>query len=206
MSLGYFTRVGDVAQATLIPASAAHLLDGGRYFVTQRAIDANGLPTTPATSTGVTIDLTSLAVSLTAPTPGSLTSQRLVIAAASDTISGVAAVQCQRSDDGSNWTNLGTPESAAPFQIAPAAADLADGPQQLRAIATDRAGNSAISPAVAFTLDTTPPIAAVTTPISGGLTNQRLLVANVTDAVCGVASVQFQQSADGVTVGIWVAR
>jgi alpha-tubulin suppressor-like RCC1 family protein/pimeloyl-ACP methyl ester carboxylesterase len=100
----------------------------------------------------IPIDKTSPTVTVMTPAAGAVTNQRLLLAGANDAVSGVASVQFQHSTNGSTWTNVGSPLTAAPFQLSPSVPDLPNGTELVRAVATDSAGNSATSANVSFTL------------------------------------------------------
>jgi uncharacterized repeat protein (TIGR03803 family) len=89
-----------------------------------------------------------LTVSLTSPANGSLTnnSKPTLTATASDVGGpGLASIQFQYSiDGGRHWHNVGAAETSEPFSVT-FPSSLADGTYQVRAIATDNAGHSAIS-------------------------------------------------------------
>ena len=89
-----------------------------------------------------------LTVSITSPANGSFTNNNhpMLAATASDLGGpGVASVQFQYSvAGGTTWHNVGPAEAGGPFSVT-FPTSLADGSYQVRAIATDNAGNSAIS-------------------------------------------------------------
>jgi hypothetical protein len=105
----------------------------------------------------ITQDSTPPTVGVTTPTVNSITSSRNLAANASDA-NGVASVQFQVSADGNTWTNVGTPSTSSPYTSS-LPSSVADGVYQVRAQATDKAGNQGTSAAVSFTLDTTAPAA-----------------------------------------------
>lgn len=120
-------------------------------------------------------------------------------ATASDATTGVASVRIQRSAAGANaWTDVCV-DTTAPYSCAWATASAGDGRHDLRAIATDLAGNTATSAVVADRLvDTTAPTAALTDPgnaIRGTVT----LTTTSTDAGSGIASVRYERAASGST-------
>jgi uncharacterized repeat protein (TIGR03803 family)/parallel beta-helix repeat protein len=90
----------------------------------------------------------SLTVAIAAPANGSFTdyNRPTLSATVTDDLSGggIASVQFQYSSNGLAWSNAGASETAAPFTYTFPSA-LPDGTYQVRAIATDNAGNSAIS-------------------------------------------------------------
>ena len=126
---------------------------------TYRLDATNGTGTAAAQQTGtVTIDTTGPTVSVTSPQAGAATSDRTLTADASDP-NGVAVVQFQHSGDGgANWTDTAAPVTSSPF-TAGLLASLADDVYEIRALATDQAGNQVTSASVTVTLDTTAPAA-----------------------------------------------
>ena len=113
----------------------------------------------------------------------------VVAASASDNV-GVASVQFRV--DGQN---LGSPQTAAPFTTTWNSTTVANGTHTLTALATDAAGNTAVSAAVSVTVsnvvpDTTAPAVSVTAPSNGQtLSGTVVLSASASDNV-GVAGVQ----------------
>ena len=188
----------DVCNATSAPftcsADTAGVPDGV-YDVRAIATDGVGLATTSATL--------SLRVDNTAPSsvaltdPGSpLSGSVTLTATAVDAGSGIASVRIERAPaGGSTWTEVCT-DTAAPYSCA---WSDADGLYDLRAVATDVAGNTRTSAVVASRrLDTAGPAVTLTdpgSPLRGSVT----LNATATDPA-GVASVTFQRkSSSGST-------
>jgi hypothetical protein len=85
------------------------------------------------------------------------------------------------------------------FQSTPAAWNtipLADGQYEVRVVVTDRAGNTAQSPAKTTRVDNTAPVVAFTAPLDGGSVNSTAadpyaLAASATDPGSGVKEVEF---------------
>ena len=89
------------------------------------------------------IDTVAPTVTITAPSDQSVinNNQPTLSATASDASSGLASVQFEYSSDGVNWLSVGDPQTGSgPFSVS-FAVPLADGTYQVRAIATDNAGN-----------------------------------------------------------------
>ena len=181
-------------------------LADGSYRVRAVASDKSG--NTAATSTvSFMIDTVDPTIAMTAPTASSATNHAKPMLAgnASDNTggSGLANLQFQYSaNGGSTWNNAGTAQTTAPFGYTFTTA-LADGSYQARAVATDNAGNTATSPAVAFTIDTVAPTVAMTAPTNGTTTatNEPTLSATASDNTggSGLANLQFQYSTNGGT-------
>jgi hypothetical protein len=114
----------------------------GTYDLRSVAIDAAGntLASTPVTSR--VVDNTAPAVSIASP--GTFRTSTTVTATATDAV-GVANVVLEYSVSGANsWTSICT-DNATPFSCPWNAAALSDGAYDVRAIATDTAGNQATS-------------------------------------------------------------
>lgn len=179
------------------PSPTVVSAEGANQPVSGTATDKAG--NTASASATVNLDKTAPTVNITAPSAGSSTKDPTptLSAGASDTLSGVATVQFQLStNNGAAWTNVGTALTAAPYQLAVPTA-LADGSYQVRALATDLAGNQAASPAATFLVDTTPPTVSISQPVPNATTNSRAVAASASDgAGSGVARVQLQLSGD----------
>ncbi len=112
----------------------------------------------------VAVDTVAPSVSFSSP-PGNGTRvnvDRDLNATATDATSGVAGVQLQRLTPGPVWVNVGPADTAAPFtEVDFIVATLPDASYTLRLLATDAAGNTAVSSSnVTLVLDTVtaPPI------------------------------------------------
>ena len=131
------------------------------------------------------------AVSIAAPTGGTVAGTVTVTANATDNV-GVARV-----DFYVNGAFAGS-SGAAPYQYAWNTAALANGPATLYVRAFDAAGNAAQSAAVAVTVanvvapppDTSPPAVSIASPTGGNVAGVVTVSANATDNV-GVARVDF---------------
>jgi len=120
----------------------------GLYDVREVATDVAGNATTSAVVTNRRIDNTGPSISLNDP-GAAIHGTVTISAAASDTGSGVASVAIQRAPTGaSTWTTICT-AAAAPYSCSLNTTTLADGGYDLRAIATDVAGNATTSAVVA---------------------------------------------------------
>ena len=83
--------------------------------------------------------------------PGTVSGSVVVTASAADQHSAIAAVTIQRSTGAGAWTALCT-DATAPYSCAWDTTAVADGSHQLRAVASDTAGNNATSAAVTATV------------------------------------------------------
>ena len=125
--------------------------------------------------------------------PGPVTGTVTLGATANDAHSGVTSVELQVLDG--TWQTLGT-DPGAPYQASWDTTTLPDGPRDLRAIATDHAGNVETSATVTVVVDNTDPTVAFTAPIDVGFVNAAspdpfTLVASAADAGSGVKEVEF---------------
>jgi hypothetical protein len=165
-------------------------LPDGHYTLHLVATDANG-------STG-TFDLPFLldtqppAVTFQEPRPGLATNNDPTVSGrVTDNLSGVAALQAQL-DGGTPLAVRVGADGSFRFPITLPLDRSADGAHTVHLRATDVAGNVS-SFDYSFTLDTTPPAVAITSPAAQLTTNARVTVTGrATDALSGVASLQAQ--------------
>ncbi len=150
-----WNNAGNALTAAPFSFTFTTALADGSYQARAIATDnAGNTDTSPAVS--FLIDTVAPTVTMTAPANGTFTSNTTptLSATASDNTggSGLAGVQFQySSNSGSTWTNVGTAQTTAPFSFTFTTA-LALGTYEARADATDKAGNSATSPTVSFTI------------------------------------------------------
>jgi hypothetical protein len=176
-------------------------LTDGLYDLRATALDESGYARTDTVS-GRRIDNTAPAVTMT--DPGSpLTGTRAIGASATDTGgSGVTDVAFEyRPSSGGAWTAICDDGSAA-YGCSWSTAALADGLYDLRATATDAAGNTAASTVTARRVDNTAPAVTMTdpgTPVAGTVTLQS--TAGDGDGA-GVTSVLYEYRVSGST-GAW---
>lgn len=118
-------------------------------------------------------------------------------ATATDADSGIADVRIQARPSGtSSWTTVCT-VTTSPYSCA-WATGTANGPHELRAVATDRAGNTATSAVRTTLVDNLAPSVTMNdpgTPLSGTAT----FSASASDTGSGVAQVVIQASSNGST-------
>jgi hypothetical protein len=163
------------------------------------ATDNAGNSSTSAPITGRWVDNLKPTVSVVDPGIG-VTGTATIAANANDAHSGVEQVEIQYLDGGT-WTTIGT-DSSAPFEAAWDTTGLADGPYDLRAIATDFAGNVETSATDSTIVDNTDPTVAFTAPLDFGYVNAAdadpfQLVADATDTGSGVKEVEFYECNTG---------
>ncbi|GAA2074066.1 hypothetical protein GCM10009821_10740 [Aeromicrobium halocynthiae] len=151
--------------------------------------------TTPALATvQAASDWTPPTVALNAPAPavrGTVT----LTATASDADSGVPDVRIQaRAAGASSWTTICT-VTTSPYSCA-WATGTANGAHELRAVATDRAGNTATSAVRTTLVDNQAPSVTMNDP-GALLTGTTTFSASASDAGSGVAQVVIQASSNG---------
>ena len=165
----------------------------GIHVIAYRSADLAGNVEVDRTAT-VRIDTTSPLVSLADP-GGLLRGGVTLDATASDAASGVTSVAFEVSAaGGNNWQAIGA-DGTAPYGTLFDTSSVDDGAYDLRAIATDLAGNQAVSALVAgVVVDNTAPVTSDDAP--SGWSNQAVTVSlSATDSGSGVAWTQF--SLDG---------
>ncbi len=161
-----------------------------------RAVAVTGTSsTTSAVVSGVLVDNTAPTVTMSdpgSPLRGSVT----FAATASDAGSGIATVSVQYAATGtSTWTEL-CADTSAPYSCAFDTTRLADGSYALRAVATDLAGNSATSGAVANrVVDNTVSSVSLTSP--GPYVSGTVTLTATASSTAGVTSVRIQRAPDG---------
>lgn len=161
-----------------------------------RATAVVGTQSYTDTVTDVLVDNTPPTVAVTSP--GSTVSGVVTVATtAADADSGISTVTVQSSPAGKGtWTNLCT-ASSAPYSCRWDTTTVTGGKYDLRAIATDYAGNTTTSSTVTVTVDNTVNSVSLDDPgawLSGTVT----LTANAA-STNGVASVQLQQRVTGTS-------
>ena len=173
----------------------------GLYDLRAVALDASGYSRTSTVSSR-RVDNTAPAVSASAATP--LTGSATVGATASDTGgSGVISVALEaRPSSGGAWTAICT-KASAPYSCSWDTTAAADGAWDVRATATDAAGNTASSTTTSRIVDNTAPSVSLTnpgSPIGGTVT----LASTTGDgAGSGVASVAYEYRTS--PSGTWTA-
>jgi hypothetical protein len=195
----------DACTATAAPYSCdfdtAGVADGSRDLRAV-AVDQAGYQRTAGVSARVVDNTAPTTATLTDPgTP--MTATETLSGGATDAGSGIASWTVQyKPSAGSTWT-AACSDTASPFgSCAWLTTAVADGLYDLRAVATDAAGNQRISATVASRrVDNTAPAVTLTNP-GATLTGTVSLAATATDAG-GVASVAFERSPAGV--GTWVS-
>jgi hypothetical protein len=145
------------------------LVTDGLYDLRSITADNAGNTTTSTTVANRRVDNTAPAVSLT--DPGAYLRLTVTLnATASDAGSGVANVAFERSPAGLGiWTNICT-DTTSPYSCSFNTTTATDGSYDLRAIATDNAGNTATSTVTSRTIDNTAPTAADIQTTNGGAT------------------------------------
>ena len=158
-----------------------------------RAVATDGVlkATTSAAVTARRIDNTAPATAvLTAPTP--LQNTAALTATATDTGSGIANVKFQYAPTGTTtWTDICTDATFA-YTCSFVTTSVTDGVYDLRALATDVAGNTLASATQTRTLDNNGPTLTLTNPVAGASVHGTINVNATATDVSGVTSVAVQ--------------
>jgi subtilase family serine protease/Tol biopolymer transport system component/flagellar hook assembly protein FlgD/fibronectin type 3 domain-containing protein len=149
-------------------------LADGRYTYYIIAMDRAGNTSDPSATATVALDNRAPHATIAPPAPNTVFDKPLyVLATSPDT--DIARVQFQYRAAGSNaWINLGSPDTAAPYEATfdPVALGLSFGDYQLQAVATDQANKTdpAPTPVTVRYKDITPPARTlgVTNHVNGG--------------------------------------
>jgi large repetitive protein len=153
------------AEATTAPYAVSWTtttaLDGSHTLIAV-ARDAAG-NTATSTPLGVTVDNTPPTVSISSPASGASVAGTMSVSSSAMDSVGVVGVQFKL--DGAN---LGAEDTAAPYSISWNTTLAADGSHTLTTVARDAAGNTAISTAVAVTVDNAPPVLSAVSSSSVG--------------------------------------
>jgi hypothetical protein len=169
------------------PATFTALADGAHTFDVRATDSSTNADPTPD-SDAWTIDATAPSVSLA--DPGSPLRGTVALSPSADdgTGSGVASLVIQRSPAGAGtWATVGASWNTA---------GVADGDYDLRARATDNAGNAANSPVRAVTVDNTAPSLSSSSPADGELVAAAGSLVIVADEnVAGIANATIDGSA-----------
>ena len=140
----------------------------------------------------------SLIVTITSPTAGSTVSGTIPVVATVSMLGGLTVQGVQFKVDGAN---IGAEDTTAPYSVPWDTKTVANASHTLTAVARDALGVLWTSDPVAVTVfnDKTPPIIAITSPLSGAALRGTIAVnADATDNV-GVVGVQFKL--DGANLG-----
>lgn len=170
------------------------MLPDGLYELRAVATDVAGNARTSAAVTGRRFDNTDPTVTVGDPGPWMGPSATLSATAADGNGSGVVAIRWDvKPTAGSTWTTACS-DAAAPFQCSYATTDLEEGTlYDLRAVATDGVGRSAVSaPVVGRRVDRTAPAAVTVGDPGSPLSGVATFSGDASDALSGVASVVFQ--------------
>jgi len=140
-----FTNIGNVTTYTKTGLS---LSNGTQYFVSIRAVDRAGNVGAIRSSNGIRVDTTEPSVSVTAPKNNATVKGTAVAvtATATDTY-GIVSVQFTLDN-----VNLGSADTSSPYSIVWNTTTTPNGAHNLRAIATDSAGNVKTSTQIKVTV------------------------------------------------------
>jgi hypothetical protein len=146
----------DVSAPYFVTLDTTPLTDGATLWV--RAVARNGVGAENAdTNSGIVVDNSAPAVSLSAPAAGSFLHGTVPVnATATDPHSGLASVLFQYQLGAGAWMDIGL-DSSAPFSVNWNTTLGTDGAYKLRGIATNGSGLQTTSATTAVTVDNTPP-------------------------------------------------
>jgi hypothetical protein len=169
-------------------------VSNGNHILDAIATDTNGNSTTSA-GVSVTVNNVAPTVSITSPASGATVSGTVTVTATASSSVGIASVQFQL--DG---TNVGSADTTSPYTYSWSTTGSTNGSHTLKAVATDKNGNSATSAGVTVTVNNVAaPTVSITSPASGATVSGTVTVTATASSSVGIASVQFQL--DGTNVG-----
>ena len=188
---------------TVEPFSVAYdttTIPDGLYDLRAVATDLVGNLTNSTIVAGVRVDNTPPTGTLTAPLNASNLSGTIAVTSNStDAGAGVASALFQQSPAGAgSWTNIAAAGTVSPYGVSWVTTGDPDGLYDVRVVTTDVAGGITTSPTVTVRVDNTAPTGAITSPTaSAAETGNFTITSNSADAGSGVATAQFQVSANG---------
>ncbi len=175
----------------------------GLYDLHVVATDQAGNVATSAPVSNVRVDNTAPAVSVTAPAAGSAVTGTTTLTASTTDADPAPTVVFEAAPHGTTtWQTV-----PATWNTKTGADAVADGSYDVRATATDWAGNTTVSATISNVIvDNQAPTVAVTAPADGGYVNAAAadpfaLTASATDAGTGVAQVDFYECTDATCSG-----
>ncbi|RKG89288.1 cell envelope biogenesis protein OmpA [Corallococcus sp. CA049B] len=160
-------------------------LPEGSITVTAVAVDAAGNTSTPD-STTFTVDLTAPEVDITAPVDGTTVASNTV----SVTGTSVGATSVTLTFEGNDYGPITVDASGNWSQALPG--PLADGTYTVTAVSTDAAGNESTPDSTTFTVDTTSPTVAISTPANNSTVGANVTVTGTTAGGATSVTVSFQ--------------
>jgi hypothetical protein len=170
----------------------------GLYDLRAIALDSSGYSQTSATVTSRRVDNANPAVAMT--DPGAIGGTKALAATASDGGSGIATVAIAYRAGGSSgaWTTICT-DSSSPYGCTWNTTGVAEGLYDLRATATDNAGNTSTSTVTGRRVDNTVPTVSI--PAYPGAQRGTVTIqATVADGGgSGVSSVTYEYRQNGTT-------
>ncbi|NOJ92667.1 OmpA family protein [Corallococcus coralloides] len=160
-------------------------LPEGSITVTATATDAAGNESTPDDIT-FTVDLTAPEVDITAPVDGTTVASNTV------TVTGtsVGATSVTVNFEGNDYGPITVDASGNWSQALPG--PLAEGTYTVTAVATDAAGNESTPDSSTFTVDTTGPTVAISTPANNSTVGANVTVTGTTAGGATSVTVSFQ--------------
>lgn len=171
-------------------------LADGTYTLSVEASDALGNTTTPVTST-FTVDTMAPALAVTSPADGALTNNNVV--SISGTCEAGAAISITVTDASGAVTVLTTTADAQGDWTVDTSA-LGDDTYTVSVTATDGANNTSAPSTSTFTVDTTAPVIAISTPTTGQILTEMVSTTGTTEAGANVTlSLQDATGAEVAT-------
>ena len=168
----------------------ARASDGSNTSTTpDRTITVDNVVTPPGDTTPPTVTLND---------PGTFLRGTKTLSATASDASGVTQVAFHYSPAGQNsWSPIAT-DTAAPYSANFVTTSVADGLYDLRAVATDPAGNPGTSVVASRMVDNTGATGSITAPATGAIVSGTAAVsATATDAGSGVSQITFERSPAG---------
>jgi hypothetical protein len=167
-------------------------LTDGLYDFRAIATDNVGRTATSAAVTGRRVDNTDPDTVTLAALPAPILGTAAMAATATDAGSGIASVRFQYASTGTTtWTDA-CADTALPYTCAFDSTAVADGVYDVRALATDIAGNTRASATQTRTVDNSGPVMTLTNPAAGAYVRGTINVSATATDLSGVASVAMQ--------------
>ena len=167
-------------------------LSDGLYDFRVIATDNVGRTGTSAAVSGRRVDNTAPGTVTLAALPTPILGTIAMTGTATDAGAGLAFVRFQYAPTGTTtWTDACT-DTTAPYTCSFDSTTVADGVYDVRALATDNAGNTQASTTQTRTVDNTGPVTTLTNPTAGAYVRGTINVTATATDVTGVASVAMQ--------------
>jgi hypothetical protein len=190
-----FTTNGNAL--TLTAPASSNTAPAGQYMLF--ILNSQGVPSVAKIMSlgGTSVTVPPPTISMTAPANGATISGTATVSANASSSVGIASVQFQL--DGAS---LGSPVTAAPYQLSWDSTKVANGAHTLGAVATDTQGNAGSATTVSVTVSNAPPpppTVSMTAPANGATVSGTVTVSANASSGAGIKNVQFQL--DGASLG-----